>query len=273
MLRSNLREKIMFRAKAKIMNKFYKELVNTYKKELQGFSNFIKKVPYEVKGIPHSEIFFIYCQLKKSPPSRIIESGRARGQSTLTLSKLFPKTQIISIELDEESRDTKIANQRLKNLKNVSCLYGDSKKLLPQLCKDGVNDVVLIDGPKGFKAIRLALNILKYKNVSKVFMHDNTHGTQERIFLEKYLPEASYSDHQILSKIANKLDQPFKSQLPKIYSYTPNNPYGCSVTLIENNKKYFVIFLILKTRILDLMSVLSRRFKFIKISRSIFSRL
>jgi hypothetical protein len=146
----------------------------------------------------------------------------------------------------------KFANQRLKHLKNISCLFGDSKKLLPQLCKDGVNDVVLIDGPKGFRAIRLALKILKYKNVSKIFMHDNTYGTSERDFLEKYIPEAKYSDHKSLSELSHKLDLPFKSKLPKVYTYPSSNPYGASVTLIENNTKYNVFLLILKTRILKL---------------------
>jgi hypothetical protein len=241
------------------MRDFLKKLEIIYKNEIKNFPDLLKKIPYEDKGIPHSEIFFIYCLIKKNPPERIIESGRARGQSTIALAKLFPKSKIISIERDRESLDAKIAASRLKNVKNVTCLFGDSKKILPKICKKGRNDIVLIDGPKGFRAIRLALSLLRYKNVSSIFMHDNTYGSKERDFLEKKMPHVKFSDHQLLTKISHKLDKPFKSKLPIIYNYTPKKHYGASVTLIENNRTYNTLLLRLITRIIDLTSAIQRR--------------
>jgi hypothetical protein len=122
-----------------------------------------------------------------------------------------------------------------------------------------MNDIVLIDGPKGFRAIRLALSLLRYKNVSKIFMHDNTYGTKERNFLESEMPHVKFSDHQLLSKISHKLDKPFKLELPVIYNYTPKKHYGSSVTLIENNRRYNILYLTLKTRFIDLTAAIHRR--------------
>ncbi len=52
----------------------------------------------ERKGICVSEMFFFYAVVKPMAPRQIIESGRARGESTLALARCFPGVPITSIE-------------------------------------------------------------------------------------------------------------------------------------------------------------------------------
>ena len=69
---------------------------------------------HENKGIRRSEMFFLYASVAPLKPKRIVESGRARAQSTLVLSRLFPKASIVSLESDATSPDVKIAAERLR---------------------------------------------------------------------------------------------------------------------------------------------------------------
>ncbi len=75
---------------------------------------------------------------------------------------------------------------------NVDCRFGDSLLLLPELVRPG--DVVLIDGPKDFRALKLAFRLLDTSHPSAVFVHDLWLGSQPRRFVERYLPRALFSD-------------------------------------------------------------------------------
>lgn len=70
------------------------------KNYLNKFKLTLADVEYEKKGIWFSEIFFIFAFCEYFQTELLLESGRARGQSTLCLSKLLPKTEILSIECD-----------------------------------------------------------------------------------------------------------------------------------------------------------------------------
>ena len=121
-------------------------------------------------------------------PGRIIESGRARAQSTLVLARLFPRALIVSLELGPTSSDVKIAAERLRESSNVDCRFGDSLLLLPKLVEAG--DVVLIDGPKDFRALKLAFRLLRSGKPLAVFVHDLWPGSPARRFVDRYLPSA-----------------------------------------------------------------------------------
>lgn len=162
-------------------------------KLLPDFKQLIEGLPYEHKGIPNSEMFFLYATAKGLNPPQILESGRARGQSTHLLALSFPDTAIVSVEYDASSPDVPIATARLTPFKNVDLQFGDSTRLFPDLIQDG--DVVLIDGPKGFRGLRLALGLLATGKPVAVFVHDCPKGTEERRFLDKYLPDVFHSDH------------------------------------------------------------------------------
>src|SRR5262249_13839907 len=117
-----------------------------------------KDLSHESKGIRRSELFFLYALVAPMQPHKVIESGRARAQSTLVLSRLFPSALIVSLESDAHSPDAAIAEQRLRGAGNVECRFGDSLLILPDLARPG--DVILIDGPKDFRALKLALRLL-----------------------------------------------------------------------------------------------------------------
>ena len=69
---------------------------------------------HEKKGIRRSELFFFYALVAGLNPVRIIESGRARAQSTLVLARLFPRASIVSLESDPASPDVTVAAERLR---------------------------------------------------------------------------------------------------------------------------------------------------------------
>ncbi len=146
----------------------------------------------EDKGIRRSEMFFLYATVADLAPTRIIESGRARAQSTLVLSAVFPDAEIISIESDATSPDAAIEAERLAERTNVECRFGDSRELLPELVRAG--DIVLIDGPKDFRAVKLALELLRTGRPAAVFVHDLWPGSPARGFVDRGLPSAFLSD-------------------------------------------------------------------------------
>src|ERR1044072_8934079 len=111
---------------------------------LPAFQSRAAGLPYERKGILYSEMFFLYLCAQAVKPSRILESGRARGQSTLMLSTIFSDLQVVSIESDPTSPDVQVAQERLRGRDNVSMRFGDATRILPVEVQKG--DVVLIDG-------------------------------------------------------------------------------------------------------------------------------
>ncbi len=147
---------------------------------------------HEPKGIRRSELFFFFASVAPADPQRIVESGRARAQSTLVLAKLFPDTAIVSLESDASSPDAAIAAERLRDCRNVECRFGDSLLLLPELVEPG--DVVLIDGPKDFRALKLAFRLLREGKPLAVFVHDLWLGSPARGFVDRYVPSAILSD-------------------------------------------------------------------------------
>jgi hypothetical protein len=173
-------------------------------RKLELFQEKIAGMPYEAKGILFSEIFFLYSVLGDDVPIQILESGRARAQSTFALGVLFPESRVVSLERYEDSEDVEIAEKRLAALSNVSPLYGDSEIVLPALGRR--SDVVMIDGPKRFRAIRLALRMLATGKPRAVFLHDCHNGLPERGFLEKYLPESFFSDDPTFVERYRSLD-------------------------------------------------------------------
>ena len=174
--------------------------------ELDAFRARVAGVPYERKGILYSEIFFLYLCAKAAGARRILESGRARGQSTALLALCFPQLPIVSVEHDAASPDAAVAAQRLQGFRNVELRFGDATRILPAIAQPG--DIALIDGPKGFRAVRLALRLLARGRVAMVFLHDVGPGTPERKFLERRLPGALYSDDPRFAGVAHPLDAP-----------------------------------------------------------------
>jgi len=214
---------------------------------LDEFKNLVLDLEYEKKGILFSEIFFLWLLAKNQNPRKILESGRARGQSTLVLSHCFPDSTITSVEHDKNSPDVHISHKRLKDRKNVKELFGDSTKILPAMCEEG--DVVLIDGPKGFRGIRLMLKLFSgKKKPAMVFLHDTNVDSLERVFLVKHMPEVLYSDDEKFALHAKNLDHSALDELPEAHKWNnatpPKKGYGFSLACIPYvNRNYRALYI------------------------------
>jgi predicted O-methyltransferase YrrM len=157
-----------------------------------AFVEQMRGVPYETKGVFFSEMLFVLAAAGPGFDGLVLESGRARGQSTFVLGTVFPQAKIVSIEFDRDSPDVPVAEERLKRFENIELLFGDSRKLLFERLEPGA--IVIIDGPKGFRALRLALQLLRTGKVRMVFIHDVYKGVPTRAFLEHHVPTTIYSD-------------------------------------------------------------------------------
>lgn len=162
---------------------------------LPEFRAAVEAIPQEERGrgIFLSEMFLVYLVVRPLNPRRILESGRDLGGSTLTLAHCFPTTRIVSVEFDVASPNAAIAAAKLAPHRNVECLFGDSREVLPGFLEPA--DPVLIDGPKEFRALKLALRLLRTRKPSVVFLHDFGAGTPWRQFLDRHWPGAFFSDH------------------------------------------------------------------------------
>jgi predicted O-methyltransferase YrrM len=143
-------------------------------------------------GIGPRGMFFFYAVVRRFAPNQILESGRMRGGSTLMLARCFPKARIVSVEFDRDPNHAAVAEAKLKPYANVELLYGDSREILPRRLQAGA--AVLIDGPKGFRALKLALRLLRTGKPCAVLIHDFYQGQPARKFVERHWPGAFFSD-------------------------------------------------------------------------------
>jgi len=211
------------------------DLVQTAARELDLYRARVSGVPYERKGILFSEMYFLYLCARAARPARILESGRARGQSTVLLAVSFPDLPIVSVEHDAASLDVPVAAQRLAPFRNVELRFGDATRILPAIARPG--DVALIDGPKGFRAVRLALQLLAQGRVGMVFVHDLLPRTPERRFVERWLPEALYSDDARFARIAHVLDAA-ADNLPETRDWEEAGVgYGYSLACLQHSAR------------------------------------
>jgi|SRR5439155_17272503 len=212
---------------------------------LSAFQRRVDGIPYERKGILYSEMFFLYLCAQSAMPNRVVESGRARGQSTLMLSTIFSDSQVVSIESDPHSPDVQVAQERLRGRNNVSLRFGDATRILPAEVRQG--DVVLIDGPKGFRGLRLALRLLATGKLKQVFVHDCALGSEERAFLDAHLRGALYSDSIEFARIARVLDAGCWAEIPPDRRFDGERPphaygYGLACIPFDPTAPYRTLF-------------------------------
>ena len=167
---------------------------------LPEYREIISRIPPEAGfgGIWESEMFIFYAAVRPFAPKQILESGRARGKSTLILARCFPESRIISVEYDRRSENAPAAESKLKHEPNVQLLYGDSREIVPQKLQEG--DAILIDGPKDFRAIKLAIDLLRTNKPCAVFVHDFPRGSPQRKFVERNFPNAFFGDDPLFTR-------------------------------------------------------------------------
>jgi predicted O-methyltransferase YrrM len=211
------------------------ELARSADGELGAYRSRVGGVPYERKGILFSEMFFFTLCARRARPARILESGRARAQSTLLLAVSFPELPILSLEHDPRSVDVPVAAARMRPYPNVELRFGDATRILPAIARQG--DVALIDGPKGFRAVRLALHLLAQGRLAMVFLHDVLRGSPERAFLERWLPATLYSDDPRFARVAHVLDAA-ADDIPEPRRWRGGDPsagYGYSLACLQHS--------------------------------------
>jgi hypothetical protein len=154
--------------------------LNSYAKNiLKEQSNFGLKVrEYQKGGIFPSEMHLICAIFKSLEVSLVVESGRRNGFSTEYMAQSLPEVKIFSIELDRGGQN-KERESFLKGFDNLELLYGNTIRLLPKILKrvrpnpSLQNIGIVIDGPKGLRAILLAHKIIKnHHQVKCIVIHD-----------------------------------------------------------------------------------------------------
>ncbi|HEY2714021.1 MAG TPA: hypothetical protein VGI60_16015 [Chthoniobacterales bacterium] len=217
------------------MTNRWEQLLDDAERLLPSYLERVGNLGHAHKGIRRSELFFFYTLAAALAPRRIIESGRARAQSTLVLSRLFPQIPIVSLESDPESPDVALAAERLRECENVDCRFGDSIDLLPRMVEAG--DVVLIDGPKDFRALKLAFRLLRDELPAAVFVHDLWLGSSSRCFLERELRSALLSDDPRWVVHYAMLDSP--RALPAIVASGARYAYGATLACFERESENY----------------------------------
>ncbi|MEI8289515.1 MAG: class I SAM-dependent methyltransferase [Verrucomicrobiota bacterium] len=182
----------------------WEKILTTAMELAPDFERVAASAPYEAKGVLFSEVLFVLAATGTGTPQTVFESGRAAGVSTFLLSTCFPKSKIVSIERDEHSPDVGLATKNLKGLANVDCRFGDSRTLLLEMVQPA--DIVVIDGPKEYRALRLALTLLWQRQPKMVFIHDCYRGSIERHFLDKNVPGCLFSDQKEFVQRYRKFD-------------------------------------------------------------------
>ena len=169
--------------------------------------------PYETRGIPHSEMALILHTCRRLSIEVVIESGRARGQSTALLSKYLPDAKIYSVEQRSQHPDTVFGLERCASLPNVTLIDGDGRDALPRLAAFAApaRCAILCDGPKGAAAVAVLEACFAYPHVIVGFIHDMRrldHGapSPHRAAAIARLPHHKFSDEQALTAASSWMD-------------------------------------------------------------------
>ena len=160
----------------------------------------IAQEPYENRGILHSEIALVIHLAQRLGIQRIIESGRARAQSTYMLAKYLPDVEIHSIEA-RGGPDSEFGAARMRGFHNVTLVDGDGSELVPWTAEMLPRKLtaILCDGPKGAAAVSIIEQCFQYPHVKVGFIHDMRrldHGgpSPHRAIAMERLPHHKFTD-------------------------------------------------------------------------------
>lgn len=168
--------------------------------------------PYEPRGILHSEMALIIHTCRRLGIEVVIESGRARGQSTYMLAKYLPDAWIHSIELRDHP-DEAIARQRLAPFPRAMLHNGDGGHAVAKLVdwEYPNKTAVLLDGPKGAAAVDILARSFASSHVLVGFIHDMRrldHGgpSPHRAVAVERLTKHAFSDDPRVTAAASWMD-------------------------------------------------------------------
>jgi len=157
----------------------------------------------------YSELFVFASLCELLDCGTVIESGRARGVSTLVLSNYFRESDVTITSIDNRphSEDAEYAEARLADADNVTLRYGDSREVVPEIA--GPKTAVLIDGPKGDAALGLGLDLLGGEDVPVVGIHDLHRDTFYRDLSELLFDHRLYTDEETIVDEFGQYDAPY----------------------------------------------------------------
>ena len=172
----------------------------------RGDLDALGREPYEPRGILNSELPLIVAACRTAKIDVLVESGRARGQSTDVLSRYLAGAgglELYSLERKRDA-DAEYCEKRLAGRKGLHLLYGDANFELPKLVRSlrGKRIAVLIDGPKGRAAVELMAECVAASNdVVLGFIHDmyrRRYGKPApgRTACEALFPSAFYTEDE-----------------------------------------------------------------------------
>lgn len=188
------------------------EIIALCAAERDSFARGLQRFRHEIKGILSSEML-LFCALSRHlGVGTVIESGRARGNSTQMLADYFAGrggARVLSVEYFRYTEDSLIAVRRLAGrYPNLRLLFGDAFVLLPRWCARAGPCTVLIDGPKGKFALQLAARLLRNGDVRAVFIHDSHQDAEVRPAIDRIFPRSFSSDHPGFVDAFRSLDGP-----------------------------------------------------------------
>jgi predicted O-methyltransferase YrrM len=188
------------------------EIIAICAAERDSFARRLNGFRHEIKGVLSSEML-LFCALSRHlGAGTVIESGRARGNSTQILAEYFAGpggASVFSVEYFKYTEDSLIAWRRLAGRHlNLKLLFGDAFVLLPRLCARAGPCTVLIDGPKGKYALQLAARLLRNGDVRAVFIHDSHQDAEVRPAIDQLFPRTFSSDHPDFVQAFRSLDDP-----------------------------------------------------------------
>ena len=214
--------------------------LNTNDKLVKAISN----EPYQSRGILNSEIFALIALGSCQNVTSVVESGRARGHSTLMLAKYLNggNCNIASVDLVRD-QDALYAESKLTDYSNIQTYYGDSFRLVPRLCNQQKQPYfLLIDGPKGGDAFELAKLTLQLEPPPAIiFIHDlkdmaSGKLSPSRFLIDKYFDCVFFTDETKYVSETSSLDV-ISSHAPFKKDEWVQNSYGPTLAVIIPNHK------------------------------------
>lgn len=168
--------------------------------------------PYEPRGIFNSEMALVLGLCDRLGIEVVVESGRARGQSTYLLAKYLAWRGIAihSIEYRKDE-DALFGEKRLAGFDGVMLHYEDGRQAVPDIVKlfPNAKIAVLLDGPKGQPALDVLDGIRD--RIAVGFIHDMRkvdHGAPAPFRLEAEKRGAWFTDDQDYVAATMHLDAP-----------------------------------------------------------------
>lgn len=177
----------------------------------------IGQQPYEPKGIFNSEMAAVIAMALAMGVDTFIESGRARGHSTLLLARHLGLAGI-AIDSFDRARDAnaEYAEAKLASFPNLHLHYGDSRLAIPEFLAGlgGRRIALLIDGPKDRKAFNLLSDcLIRSDAIAVAFVHDLARlqggvPTEGRGYAERWFEDPFFTDDAEFVERFGSLDEP-----------------------------------------------------------------